>query len=48
LGANRVIDYRAVRFEENASEMDVVFDSIFFTKPFTDVQVARRKIIASQ
>jgi NADPH:quinone reductase-like Zn-dependent oxidoreductase len=28
LGADTVIDYRAVRFEEVAREMDVVFDSV--------------------
>lgn len=28
LGADRVIDYRAVRFEENVSEVDVVFDTV--------------------
>ena len=28
LGADRVIDYRAVRFEEHTSEMDVVFDTV--------------------
>ena len=28
LGAHRVIDYHATRFEENASEMDVVFDTV--------------------
>lgn len=28
LGAERVIDYHTVRFEENVSEMDVVFDTV--------------------
>jgi NADPH:quinone reductase-like Zn-dependent oxidoreductase len=28
LGAERVIDYQAVRFEENVSAMDVVFDTV--------------------
>jgi NADPH:quinone reductase-like Zn-dependent oxidoreductase len=28
LGAEQVIDYRAVRFEENIPEMDVVFDTV--------------------
>jgi NADPH:quinone reductase-like Zn-dependent oxidoreductase len=28
LGAEEVIDYRAVRFEENVREMDVVFDTV--------------------
>ena len=28
LGAERVIDYRAVRFEESVSGMDVVFDTV--------------------
>jgi NADPH:quinone reductase-like Zn-dependent oxidoreductase len=28
LGAEQVIDYRAVRFEENISGMDVVFDTV--------------------
>jgi NADPH:quinone reductase-like Zn-dependent oxidoreductase len=28
LGAERIIDYQAIRFEENVREMDVVFDTV--------------------